>query len=153
MTATPQDMHFEFYIAATPQRIWAALTSPEDSAKIFYGAELRSTFRIGAPFEYVGPGPDGRSVVHIYGKILAFDRDQKLSHTCKVGEVWGADRAKYESRVTYLIEPVPNCTKLTLVHDQWMEGDPAYKGTLAGWPAVLSSIKSLVETGKPLDMP
>jgi len=147
------DMQFEIYIAGTPERIWKALVSPEDTAKIFYGAELRSTFQVGAPFEYVGPGPDGKPVVHIFGKVLAFEPNRKFSHSCKVGEAWGADRAKFESRVTYRIEPVPNCTKLTVVHDQWMEGDPAYKGSLTGWPAVLSSIKTLVETGKPLDMP
>ncbi|HEX7927036.1 MAG TPA: SRPBCC domain-containing protein [bacterium] len=147
------DMRFEFYIGGTPERIWQALTSPEDTAKIFAGAALKSALTVGASFEYIGPGPDGKPVAHIYGKVLAAESGRVLSHTCKVSDVWGPDRHKYESRVTYTLEPVPNCIKLILVHDQWMEGDPAYAGSLTGWPAVLSSIKTLVETGKPLDIP
>lgn len=147
------DLKYEVYIGATPEKVWDALISPEGIKKLYSGSTLKSTFETGSPLEYVGPGPDGKEVVHIYGKVLNFEPNKTFRHTCRIGEAWGAQHANFESRVAYELEPVGPCTKLTLIHDQWMERDPAYAGSLKNWPKHLSSLKTYVETGEVLDLP
>ena len=100
----------------------------------------------------MGPGRDGGHTVHIYGNVLAFEPNRWFSYTCRVGEAYGAEHKDFESRVTYTLESAAPCTKLSLVHDQWREGNPAYEGIAEGWPMMLSSIKTLVETGEALPM-
>jgi hypothetical protein len=59
----------------------------------------------------------------------------------------------FASRLTYKLEGLAFATKLSVTHDQWQEGDPGYANNAKGWMIFLSSIKSYVETGKPLDLP
>ena len=100
----------------------------------------------------MGPGRDGEQTVHIYGDVLSFEPNRRFSYTCRVGEAYGVEHEDFESRATYALESAGPCTKLSLVHDQWREGNPAYEGTAEGWPLMLSSIKTLVETGEALPM-
>ena len=145
------DLHYEIYIAGTPQAVWNALTKPEGVKQLYYGSVIESDFRVGGDMAYVGPGRSGDKTVHIFGKILEFTPGEVFSHSCKVGTAYGDEHAKFESRITYRLEPIGGTTKLTVVHDRWQEGNPSYDGTKAGWWMILSSLKSLVETGKPLD--
>jgi hypothetical protein len=64
------DLRFEFYIAGSPEQVWNALISPEGTKKTYYGSVIRSTFEIGSPMEYAGPGIEGKNTIHIYGKVL-----------------------------------------------------------------------------------
>lgn len=145
------DLKYEFYIGAPPERVWQALVSEPDTKKIYYGSALRSSFEAGAPFQYVGPGPEGKDVVHIRGKVLKYEPNKVFQHSYIVGDTYIPGHEKFESHVTYELEPLGNCTKLTVTHDHWTEGDPAYENTAKGWWKLLCSIKTLVETGKPLD--
>ncbi len=146
------DLKYEFYINAGPEQVWQTLVSPDETKKIYYGSQIQSTFEVGSSLKYVGPGISGDETVHIQGAVLAFLPYKKFSHTCKVGEAYGSDRAKFESRVTYNLVPVGESTELMLTHDRWMKGDPAYKETKKGWWMILSAIKTLVETGKLLNL-
>ena len=56
------------------------------------------------------------------------------------------------TRVTFDIEASMGAVKLTVTHDELELGTPLYNGTIQGWPAILSSLKSLLETGTPLMM-
>jgi uncharacterized protein YndB with AHSA1/START domain len=57
------------------------------------------------------------------------------------------------SRVTWEIEPHGDTCKLTLVHDDFTTETATFKSVGSGWPLVLSSLKSLLETGEPLVIP
>ena len=57
------------------------------------------------------------------------------------------------SRVTFEIEPVGEMVKLTVVHDDFEPGSTAATMVRNGWPALLSSLKTLLETGEPLPRP
>jgi hypothetical protein len=71
----------------------------------------------------------------------------------RVGEAYSKEAAKYESRITYTFEPAGEATRVTVVQDKWQEGDPIYKNTAdGGWARILSNFKSLIETGKPLEL-
>ena len=58
-----------------------------------------------------------------------------------------------ESRVTYEIEPMGELVKLTLIHDQFGGDTETYQSTSGGWPMILNSLKTLLESGKPLNFP
>ena len=146
------DLTCVFYINGALEQVWQALVSPEASKKIAFGSELQSTFEVGGRLRWVGPGRDGEQTVHIYGDVLSFEPNRRFSYTCRVGEAYGAEHEDIESRVTYTLESAGPCAKLSLVHDQWKESNSAYEGTAKGWPMMLSSIKTLVETSEALPM-
>lgn len=147
-----ENLKYEIYIGGTPEQVWNVLVSPQETPKIYFGSRLESTFEVGAPMRYAGPGVDGDDTVHIYGTVLEFAPQQAFRHTHKVGESYGAEHANFESRISYLLEPQGALTKLTVLHDDFAEGDPSYSGSVSGWAMLLSAIKTLVETGKPLDL-
>lgn len=146
------DLSNEIYIAAGPEKIWEALVSPAGTRALFYGSELRCDFSPGARLEYVGPGRAGPETVHMQGRLLEFDPPRRFSHSCRVGSAYGAEHANFETRVTYTLEPVGDCTLVRVLQDRWQAGDPSYENTAKGWMLVLSSLKSLMETGRPLNM-
>lgn len=145
------DLTYDFYIAAKPEDVWRTLTSDEGVRQVFYGCTLQSTFEIGADYAYVGPGADGENTVHVYGKVLAFEPNRKLSYTEHPGPSYRDNHAQLETRVTLTLETVGSCTKLTLVNDMWPAGHPSYESTRQHWPMILSNIKTYTETGKTLD--
>ena len=59
-----------------------------------------------------------------------------------------ADHRKH-TRMTLTVEPVKDMVRLTLVHDEL--GSEMLEKISNGWPRVLSSLKSFLETGRPLD--
>ncbi|TVX93713.1 SRPBCC family protein [Paenibacillus agilis] len=145
------DLTFNFYIGATPEEVWQILVSDEGVKQTFYGCTLQSTFEIGSDYAYVGPGNDGDDTVHVYGKILALEKNRTFSYTEHAGPSYRANHAELETRVTFTLELVGACTKLTLVHDHWPVDHPSYANSQQHWPMILSNIKSYAETGKTLD--
>jgi uncharacterized protein YndB with AHSA1/START domain len=143
---------YEIYIAATPAQVWNTLVDPEYVKQIYYGSVIESSFRVGEPISYVGPGLEGDQTTHIYGTVLAYEPNKKFSFTHFTGKVYQAETEKYESRVTYELEQVGQSTKLTLVHDEWEDNDPSYAGSQNSWPMILSNTKTLIETGRTLQL-
>jgi uncharacterized protein YndB with AHSA1/START domain len=132
---------YSVFIRATPEQIWDAITKPEFTQQYFFGAhiELRDSRRFcavgeAAWDEEVFEADPPRRLVH--GWIAGYDADMA---------------AEAESRVTWEIEPQDGgITKLTVVHDQ-LEGAPKTAESVAGgWMYVISGLKTLLETGKPL---
>ncbi|MFD0694025.1 SRPBCC domain-containing protein [Paenibacillus sp. GCM10027628] len=145
------DLKYELYIGATPEDIWKIFTSPEGTKAIFFGSILKTTFEIGAPYEYIGPGNDGDETVHVYGTVLAFEENRLMSYTEHPGPSYRENHAELETRVTLTLETVGACTKLTLVNDLWPADHPSYENTKSSWPMILSNVKTYAETGKTLD--
>ncbi|MDF2725673.1 MAG: hypothetical protein K0Q59_5350 [Paenibacillus sp.] len=139
------------FIGAKPEQVWHALLSPEGTKAIFFGSVLRSTFEIGSPYEYVGPGADGDETVHVYGTVLAFEPNRMMSVTEHPGPSYRENHAELETRMTFTLEAVGATTKLTLVNDQWSENHPSRNDSEQQWPMIISNLKTYVETGKTLD--
>jgi len=146
-----KDLKYQFYIAGTPEEVWKALISPEGTKQIYYGSVIRSTFQVGDLLEYVGPGVDGDETVHVYGNILEYEPNQLIQFTHYIGKSYMKDDYAFESRISYLLEPIGSCTKLTLIHDQWKEDDPYFENSDKAWWMILNNTKTLVETGSTLD--
>lgn len=137
---------YELYIAAPAAKVWKGLIDGEATKQYVYGTRLQSTLKQGAPYAYIG---DGDFKV-VDGRILEVEPEKRLVMTWSAH--WDESVAKDPpSRVTYQLTPVdPGTTKLSLVHDDFAAETPTYTGSVAGWPLMLSSLKSLLETGKPI---
>ncbi|QHT58838.1 polyketide cyclase [Paenibacillus lycopersici] len=145
------DLSYDIYIGAKPEDVWNALVTPEGTRAIFFGSVLESTFEIGSPYAYVGPGNDGERTVHVYGEVLEYEANKRMSYTEHPGPSYRDNHAELETRVTLTLETVGAVTKLTLVNDRWTDGHPSYENTKQSWPMILSNIKTYAETGKTLD--
>jgi uncharacterized protein YndB with AHSA1/START domain len=137
---------YTIYIAATPEQVWQALTSAEFSRKYFFGNAVEVDLKIGGA--YIVRAPDG--ALHISGEVLECDPPKKLSITFNVN--WPELIEKLgPTLVTYEIEPAGDAVRLTMTesHDRPLSDD-ILSGGRQGWPAILSSLKSLLETGEAL---
>ena len=145
------NLQYTFYIKATPERIWSIITGKETKA-IFHGAEIKSSFEVNEPLQYIGPGRDGEETLHIYGIVLDYIKNKRFSHTSIVGKVYKGEQPEYESTITYELEDLKFATKLTVSHSNWNENDPSYENTKNNWWLMLSNIKTLAETNQALEI-
>ncbi len=137
---------YTIYIASTPEKVWEALTSAEFSRQYFFGNAVEVEQKIGGA--YVVRTPDG--ALHISGEVIACEPPKKLTVTFNVN--WPELIEKLgPTLVTYEIEQTGDAVRLTMseAHDRPLSDD-ILSGGRQGWPAILSSLKSLLETGKPL---
>ena len=135
------------YIETTPEKLWDALTSSEFTRRYWFDTEVRSDFKLGSPFALVVGG-----ATTDVGEILKADRPRRLSYTFKHVLDEGM-RKEPPSKVVFTIEPHGKIVKLTLTHEGFVEGGRMLDGISKGWPAILSSLKSLLESGTPLSIP
>jgi uncharacterized protein YndB with AHSA1/START domain len=132
------------YIATTPQKVWDALLKGELTRQ-YWKHENVSDWNPGSKWQHVAD--DGKRTVKVVGEVLESVPNKRLVMT------WGdavaaADKAKH-SRVAIDIETVGEMVRLTVTHD---ELTPEMQRKIAnGWPRVLSSLKSFLETGRPLN--
>jgi uncharacterized protein YndB with AHSA1/START domain len=143
---------FITYVGATPAKVWAALVAKDGLWQAWYGAWIESSFKVGERLEFLGPGTDGDKTVHIYGEILVFEPGKTWSFIEHPGPSYKPDHAQLRSRTTYTLEPAGDCTKLTTVVDQWSPNHYGIEKAEAGWSALVSILKTYVETGKILNI-
>jgi uncharacterized protein YndB with AHSA1/START domain len=136
------------YIASTPEKVWEALTSAEFTKQYFAGFAIDVEPKTGGAFSL--RYPDGR--VHMSGRVIDWSPPQRFSCTWLI-EGMPDFRGIPESLVTYDIEQAGGAVKLTMTEaHSWDVPDDVLAGGRSGWPAILSSLKSVLETGKPLDV-
>jgi uncharacterized protein YndB with AHSA1/START domain len=144
MTATTTQV-YRVFIKATPEAIWEAITKPEFTERYFYGVRIETTAQRRLTHAYDGSDTSGED------RVLEFDPPRRLVHGWQ--SKWNPElSAEKPSRVTWEIEPGEDgISLLTVVHDQ-LEGAPKTAASVAGpgWMRVLSGLKTLLETGKPL---
>jgi uncharacterized protein YndB with AHSA1/START domain len=133
------------YIASSPENVWQALTSAEFTRQYFFGRSVEIEPRVGGSF--VLRLPDG--ALDTQGCVMEWDPPRRLSVTW--GVAMEAFRELPETLVTYEIEPMGGSVKLTMTEShQWDVPDAILAGGRQGWPFILSSLKSVLETGKPI---
>jgi uncharacterized protein YndB with AHSA1/START domain len=133
------------YIATTPEKLWAALTSAEFTQKYWGGRRIQSDWNLGSPVRHVRE--DGG--IDWEGEVLQAERPRLLSYTFHM-EISHKHRGERPSRVTFVLEPIGSVVKLTLTHEEFESESATFETTRHGWPAIMSSLKSLLETGRPL---
>jgi uncharacterized protein YndB with AHSA1/START domain len=139
---------YTIYIASTPEKVWEALTTAEFSRKYFLDLGVEAELKVGGAF--VIRAPDGS--VHISGEVIECDRPRRLTITWNVNWPGLVDKLGI-TLVSYDIEPAGDAVRLTMTesHDRPINDDILSCGR-HGWPAILSSLKSLLETGDALSI-
>jgi uncharacterized protein YndB with AHSA1/START domain/DNA-binding transcriptional ArsR family regulator len=134
------------YVESTPDKVWHALTDPDLTAE-YWGHRNVSDWRPGSEWRHVRT--DGSDVADVVGAVAESDPPRRLVTT------WSdpaGDGAAGPSRVTFEIQPYGEIVRLTVTHvDLADEGD--LRAAAGGWPAVLSNLKSLLESGRPMSLP
>lgn len=136
------------YISSTPEKVWNALVDGEMTKKYWWHHRNVSDWKAGSAWEHQDYADPSR--VDIVGKVLESEPPQRLVLT------W-ADPAEAEdeaktSQVTFEIESAMEAVRLTVIHEELEPDSGMLRGITFGWPTVLSSLKTLLETGQPMPM-
>jgi uncharacterized protein YndB with AHSA1/START domain len=133
------------YIRTTPETLWDHLTKPEFIRVYWFGVSAESDWKQGSSWKLIFG--DGR--VADTGEILEVDRPRRLVIKWR-NEFKPELKAEGYSRATFVLEPADDVVKLTVTHEIDRTGSKFIEAVSGGWPSVLSSLKSLIETGQAL---
>ena len=134
------------YIRTTPEKLWSALTEPEFTRQFFFDTIQECEWKVGASWRIVGP--DG--TVTDSGEVLEIDPPKRLVLKWK-HEYKPEAASEGFSQMTYTLEPEGDRVKLTVLHLSDIPDSKCIAQVSKGWPLVLSSLKSLLETGESLE--
>jgi uncharacterized protein YndB with AHSA1/START domain len=134
------------FIRAAPEAIWKALTNEAFARRYWFGYGPISNWEKGAKFQLAG-----ESGVVVEGEILESNPYETLSYSWRP-QFDEEMKAEPISRVTFTLEPRQGAVKLTVLHEGFPPGSKVLPDISTGWPAVLSNLKSILETGEPLNI-
>jgi uncharacterized protein YndB with AHSA1/START domain/DNA-binding transcriptional ArsR family regulator len=159
---TMSDTEFVYvtYIRTTPEKLWQALTEPAFIKHYFDGGGPESDWQVGSPVYWKMSADDA---THDWDQqVLESDPPRRLSYRWhnyqpEMAPMFGWSDEKLaelqrekRSKVTFEIEPIGSMVKLTVTHDDFEPGSEMRNGISQGWPAILSNLKTLLETGETL---
>jgi uncharacterized protein YndB with AHSA1/START domain len=131
------------YIETTAEKLWHALTSGDFTERYWFGHRVASDWKPGSPYSFTKQGG-----TTIEGNVLSLDPPKRLVYT------WNPcspeTKGERVSRVTFDLEPRGKVIKLTVTHDNLDPAGVTLRNISGGWPMVLASLKSLLETGHAL---
>jgi uncharacterized protein YndB with AHSA1/START domain len=144
----PPDVIYNIFIRTTAQKVWDALTQSEFTTKFFFGRTVESDWKKGSPWRLLFP--DGR--IDVDGKVLESDPPRLLKVTWRVDWLDEPDPPG-PALITYEIQQHGDVVQLTMTqHTDSAIPRKYVKAGQMGWGAILSSLKSLLETGEALDI-
>lgn len=135
------------YIRSTAEKVFEAITQPE-VARRYWGHENISDWKPGSAWQHVRANDE--RTVNLVGHVVEVTPPTRLVITW-ASPAQASNPAAY-SRVCFEVEPFEDMVKLTVTHDELEAGSGMDKGIRQGWPIVLSSLKSLLETGEGIDV-
>ena len=143
--AAPPAQVYTTFIRATPDRVWRAITESEFTLRYYYASSVESDFRTGSPYVYrIG------DELAIVGTVLESDPPRRL--VMSFHAVWDEDVAgDPPTRIAWEIEDAGGgVAKVTVVHDGFAAEDETFRQVAGGWSYILSGLKTLLETGRPM---
>ena len=141
-TSAPPRHVYEVYIQAPAERVWQALTDSELTKQYYYGNTVESDWKPGSSLRY--RNPDGSEAISC--EILEADPPRRLVHS-----FFFPSTEEPPSRVTWSLDARGPATLLTLEHGFESETS-TYRSVAHGWVPILSGLKTLLETGKPIEI-
>lgn len=136
---------YVIYIAASPEKVWQALTDPDMTEQYWFGFRVAANGKVGDHMTALSP----KGVEVHRDPIIESDPPRRLSYAWK--PLFKDLPDERPSRVTFELTPLKRQTRLTITHDDFEEGSKIFGMIRNGWPAVLSSMKSFLETGRALE--
>ena len=147
MTKETTSFVYVTYIRSTPERVFEAITKP-DLARRYWGHENVSDWKPGSKWQHIRANDE--RTVQLVGKVVEVSPPTRLVITW--ANASQAEDPASHSRVTFAIEKFEDMVRLTVTHDELEAGSGMEKGIKRGWPLVLSSLKSFLETGQGIDV-
>ncbi|NNH72555.1 metalloregulator ArsR/SmtB family transcription factor [Nocardia uniformis] len=160
-TMSTEEFVYTTYIKTTPEELWVALTDPAFTIR-YWGAIFDTDWQPGSPMVWEQFGWVSKDPEQV---VLESEPYRRLSYTWhSVDQAFGEQfefspdevakmAAEPRSKVTFDIEPHGETVKLTVIHDGFGPDSVMLDGVRNGWPAILSSLKTLLETGATLPEP
>jgi uncharacterized protein YndB with AHSA1/START domain len=133
------------YIRTTPEKLWNALTDPKFTRQYFFDSYQESAWKPAAPWKMVF----SNGQLAVSGEVLVIDPPRKLVLS------WKSESKHQEeapARMTYTLEKQDDQVKLTVLHESDVPNSKVIDSVSNGWPMVLASLKSLLETGRALEI-
>lgn len=154
----PETFVYATYVRTTPEKLWEALTNGNFSVKYWMGFRIELELKAGGRVRILPPKGKEQLGDHA-GEVLECEPLRKLVYTWNTQDKDAPEVAKKRtslSRVTYELKPMGDQVRLRLIHENLLPEDinkdpNTFQGINNGWPAVLSSLKSLLETGRAID--
>jgi len=146
MTADRTSFVYVTFIATTPDKVFEAITSADISSR-YWGHANTSDWQPGSRWEHVG---NASGKAELVGRVIEHTPPSKLVISW-VNQSQEAEAEAY-SRVTFDVIPYDGMTKLIVTHEDLIKGSGMAEGVTKGWPIVLSSLKSYLETGTGLNV-
>lgn len=141
---TKEKFLYVTYIRSTKEKVWDALINPEVTQH-YWNHHNVSDWKPGSVWNH--QRCDEAKTIDITGKVI----ETSPPHRLIISWADPKDTSRF-SRVTFEIEPLGDDVKLTVTHDELEPGSNMLRGISRGWPMVLSSLKTLLETGKAIDV-
>jgi len=139
---------YVIYIRTTQEKLWNALLLPEFSKQYWFGYHQESEWKKGASWKLVSD--DGR--IFDTGDVAEIDPPKRLVLNWR-HEIRPELKAEGFTRATFTLEPQGDAIKLTVVHEIDRPDAKIIDAVSGGWPAILSGLKSLLETGRAIGRP
>jgi uncharacterized protein YndB with AHSA1/START domain len=134
------------FIRTTPEKLWRALMEPEFTRQYWVETTQESAWEPGAPWRIVKP--DGSTADS--GEVVEIELFKRLVLTWQ-NHMFPEMTAEGFSRLTYEIEQKDDSVKLTVTHEIDKKDSKLIGAVSNGWPHILSSLKSMLETGESLE--
>lgn len=134
------------YIRTTPEKLWHALIDPAFTRQYWAETWQECEWKVGSTWRLMLP--DGR--VGDAGEVLEIEPNRRLVLKWR-NEFMPELREEGYSRMTYELEPQGDTVKLTVVHEMDRPDSKLIEKVSEGWPHLLASLKSLLETGESLE--
>ena len=134
------------YIRTTPEKLWRALTEPEFTRQFWFDTAQESEWTPGASWRIAKP--DGSTADS--GEVVEIEPRKRLVLKWR-NELFPEMTAEGYSRLTYTLEEKGDAVKLTVLHEMDRSDSKLIKAVSGGWPMILASLKSLLETGESLE--
>ena len=144
--AESQFVHVTF-IRTTPEKLWRALIEPEFTRQFWMGTTQESEWKVGSSWRIAKP--DGRTADS--GEVVELEPYKKIVLKWQ-NHLFSQMTAEGFSRMTYELEPRGEMVRLTVTHTMEKSESEFIKAVSNGWPVILSSLKSLLETGESLEI-
>jgi len=133
------------YIETTPEKLWQALTDGDFTERYWFGHRLTSDWNEGGSYRFTNNG-----ATTVEGEVITFDPTRRLAYSWNNRRPDGVGEAT--SRVTFELEPRGDIVKLTVRHDELGADGKTLRDISGGWPMVLAKLKSLLETGRSIEI-
>ncbi|HEV8060248.1 MAG TPA: SRPBCC family protein [Gemmataceae bacterium] len=134
------------YIRTTPEKLWRALMEPEFTKQYWCGTTQECDWKLGSPWKIMIP--DGR--IADSGEVLEMEPHRRLVLSWRK-EFKSELYEDVYSRLTYELEKLGESVKLTVIHESEKKDSKLIQAVANGWPHILASLKSLLETGESLE--